>query len=46
MTIAESILEIVKSSLPLVCDFGTVTSVDEVTFCVILILKGNHLLEM
>lgn len=41
MTIAEAIREIVKSSLPLVCDFGTVTSVDEETFLCDIDIEGK-----
>lgn len=41
MTIAESIREIVKSSLPLVCDFGIVTSVDEATFLCEIDIEGK-----
>ena len=41
MTIAETIIEIVKNSLPLVCDFGTVTSVDEDNFLCDIDIEGK-----
>lgn len=41
MEIADIIREIVKSSLPLVCDFGEVTSVDEKTFLCDIDIEGK-----